>query len=51
MAALLLTSADVASLSVDVQRAFARDVDALAATLPSEVVIQSVTRVELYRRR
>jgi SAM-dependent methyltransferase len=44
MAALLLTSADVASLPVDVQRAFARDVDALAATLPSEVVIQSVTR-------
>jgi SAM-dependent methyltransferase len=50
MAALLLTSADVASLPGDVRRAFAREVDTLASTLPSEVVIQAVTRVDVYRQ-
>jgi SAM-dependent methyltransferase len=50
MAALLLTSADVASRPPEVRRAFAREIDALAATLPSEVVIQAVTRTELYQR-
>jgi hypothetical protein len=51
LATLLLTSADVASLPSEVRRAFAREIDALAATLPSEAVIRAVTRVELYRRR
>ena len=51
MAALLLTSADVASRPPEVRRAFAREIDTLAATLPSEVVIQALTRVDLYRRR
>jgi hypothetical protein len=31
--------------------AFAREVEVLAATLPSEVVIQAATRVDLYLRR
>lgn len=51
MAALLLTSAYVASLPSEVRRACANEIDALAATLPSEVVIRAVTRVELYRCR
>jgi SAM-dependent methyltransferase len=50
IAPLLLTSADVASLPVEVRRGFAREVDTLAATLPLEVVIQAATRVDLYRR-
>jgi SAM-dependent methyltransferase len=51
LAELLLTSSDVASLPPELRRAFAEEIDALVATLPSEVVIQAMTRVELYRRR
>jgi SAM-dependent methyltransferase len=51
LATLLLTSADVASLPSEVQRAFAREIDALAATLPSEAVMLAFTRVELFQRR
>src|SRR5262245_10054521 len=50
MAALLLTSADVASRPPELRRAFAQEIDALAATLPSEVMIQAMARVELYGR-
>jgi len=51
LADLLLTSSDVASLPAELRRAVAQEIDGLAATLPSEVVIRSVTRVEVYRRR
>ena len=46
-----LTASDVASLPPELRRAVAQEIDRLAATLPSEVVIQAVTHVELYRRR